>query len=793
MSTITRNIDRTYQCELLVIGSGVAGMTGALQAARLGVSTILIEKESVLGGNSGPLLGIHWGGAHIYHDYAAETGIVMEMEEEIAYRGGKHRTPDHHYNICRLAEAIWQEKLEAAGVRVFKRHVARETVTAGRDLAARRGETPATPGGVQAPALQFETAFGPRRVTAVIADDIALGETVRFEVSHAVLDASGDGQVAFSAGAPFRMGRESSSEFGERSAPAVADGRVAGVSMTALVRRSESPIPFIPPADSFGVPLNTEAGGWLGPGDHVRMIWPTEVGGTVQNPLTDGHVIYERLLRQFYHYWAALKAKPENAEWELIWVSPIAGKRETRRFIGDIVLTQTDLETPVTLPDRLGYGGFTIDQHEQGLDGVNRIFMYSAPPLYDTCYRMTYSRDFDNLYLAGRLISSTHMAHGSTRIIKTGGLLAQGTAIAIALAKKHGCTARGVYEEHLTELQQEFLRLDGSAIDLPADDERDRAPAAEVTASSEWRYEDIEVKTTQPIEGRAGVALYDWPERISSVKAYVVNQSSEAVPVALSVCQAVNRPPQLLPRPEDSAAGFFHHLFEVEGGVSQLREMARVEATVPPRHQGWLEFPLAEPLTLPEGSREYRHQALALVIEGQGLALGHDPRQCDAAQTMAFGDGGFELQEGRPALLPAETVPLGEARSAVNRISRRWARAPLNMWVSSPREPLPQWLQLRWEEPQTISRVALTFDGIGCRYTDMPFNDGGQTFGPMVRDYRLEAEVAGQWLPLTAVTDNYHRFRVHEFQPVEVTALRLVVEAANGPGSGARVTEIRAE
>lgn len=543
MNQITRTLDRTYQCELLVIGSGVAGMAGAVQAGRLGVDTILIEKESVLGGNSGPLLGIHWGGAHIYHDYAAETGIVMEMEEEIAFRGGKHRTPDHHYNISRLAEAIWQEKLEAAGVRVLKRHTAREAVTDGA------------------------------RVTAVIADDIALGQTIRFEVSHAVLDASGDGQVAFSAGASFRMGREAQSEFGERNAPEAADERVAGVSNTALVRRSEQPIPFIPPNDVFDVPLNTTAAGWLRPEANVHMIWPTEEGGTLQNPLSDEHLIYERLLKQFYHYWADLKAKPENADWELIWVSPMAGKRETRRFIGDFMITQTDLETPVTLPDRLGYGGFTIDQHEQGLDGVNRIFMYSAPPLYDTCYRMTYSCDFDNLYLAGRLISSTHMAHGSTRIIKTGGLLAQGTAIAIALAKKHGCSARAVYQEHLAELQQELLRLDGSIIGLPADDGANLASTAQVTASSEWLYDDLDVAEAIPIKGRIGVALYDWPETLSAVRAHLTNPSSEPLPVAVSICHAVNSPPELLPRPSDEEAGFFHHLFNVENRVSQLTDV----------------------------------------------------------------------------------------------------------------------------------------------------------------------------------------------------------------------------
>lgn len=779
MNQITRSIDRVWQCELLVIGSGVAGMAGALQAARLGVDTILIEKESVLGGNSGPLLGIHWGGAHIYHDYAGETGIVMEMEEEIAFRGGKHRTPDHHYNICRLAEAIWQEKLEEAGVRVLKRHMAREAVVSGGTPDIPVGHPSDSPNG--------------RRVTAVIADDIALGQTVRFEVAHAVLDASGDGQVAFSAGASFRMGREARNEFAERSAPQIADDRVAGVSITALVRRSESPIPFIPPASASEVPLNTTAGGWLGPNDNVRMIWPTEEGGTLQNPLTDEHLIYERLLKQFYHYWADLKAKPENADWELIWVSPMAGKRETRRFIGDHIITQTELETPVTLPDRLGYGGFTIDQHEQGLDGVNRIFMYSAPPVYDTCYRMTYSRDFSNLYLAGRLISSTHMAHGSTRIIKTGGLLAQGTAIAIALAKKYGCSARAVCEQHLTELQQEFLRLDGSIVDLPAEDERDRAALAQVTASSEWLYEDLESTESLPLDGRAGVALHAWPEALSAVRAYVTNPTSEPLPLALSVCHAVNRAPDLLPRPTDEQAEFFHHLFKVENCVSQLAELARVEAQVPPGYAGWLEIALDGPLTLPRRSREHRHQAVALVVEGHGVTLGYDAQYCDAGQTMVFHEDGFSLQGGRLALLPDLPVPLGQACQVANRVNRRWGRAPLNMWVSKPAEPLPQWLELRWEAPQAISRVALTFDGIGCKYTDMPVNNGTRTFGPMVRDYRLEVEIDGQWRELAQEKGNYRRFRVHEFAPLAVTALRLSVEAANAPECGARVAEVRVE
>jgi hypothetical protein len=762
MDTVTRTVDRVYSCELLVVGSGVAGMTAALQAARLGVDTILIEKEGVLGGNSGPLLGIHWGGAHIYHDYAAETGIVMELEEEIAWRGGKHRTPDHHYNISRLAEGLWQEKLAEAGVRVLKRHLARETATT------------------------------ERRVTAVLADDLALGQTVRFDINHALLDASGDGQAAFAAGATFRMGRESREEFGERSAPEVADGRVAGVSMTALVRRSEGAIPFLPPGSAFEVPLNTKAAGWLGEHDHIRMIWPTETGGTLLDPLRDEHEIYERLLGQLYHYFADLKADPKNAEWELIWVSPIAGKRETRRFVGDHMITQTELEAPATLPDRLGYGGFTIDQHEQGEDGVNRIFMYSSPPLYDTCYRMTYSRDFDNLYLAGRLISSTHMAHGSTRIIKTGGLLAQGTAIAVALAKRYGCSAREVGERHLAELQQECLRQDGSIIALPAADPRDRARAATVTASSEWRYEQLEPREWVSAEEPVGVALYAWPEQMACLRLYVRNEAAHASPLLLNVAGATERPPECLPRPADAEAGFFHHLFKVSDHIGVFRQLACTSVDVPAGYEGWVEAPLREPLTLPERDRRYRRQAVVVFLTSPEVRVACDPTPCDVAEIIRK-PAAPQFAPGRLLILADQPVPLGEAVSIINGVSRRFGRAPLNMWVSRPGEPLPQWLELRWDEPQTISRVALTFDGIGRKYTDMPFNNGTRAFGPMVRDYRVEVEVGGQWQALVSVADNYHRFRVHEFPALTVTAVRLTVTATHGAGEAARVAEVRVE
>ena len=128
--TITYHIDETLETDVLVLGSGLAGVCAAIQAARLGCDVMLLEKDPVLGGNSGPLLGIHPSGAYSFHPYAAETGIIGEIEEEAAWRHAKIRTFGHHYNIAPQWDSLLQWMCEEAGVRVGRRHYAKTAVMA---------------------------------------------------------------------------------------------------------------------------------------------------------------------------------------------------------------------------------------------------------------------------------------------------------------------------------------------------------------------------------------------------------------------------------------------------------------------------------------------------------------------------------------------------------------------------------------------------------------------------------------------------------------------------------------
>ena len=217
MSVVTQ-IDEEHTIDVLVIGSGMAGICAAIAAARNGCDTALIESDPCLGGNGGPMLGVHVSGAHSFHPYASETGIIEELELDAAREVAKTRTWCMHYNISHQWDLLLERKLEEAGVTVLRLHQGLRAVTKGR------------------------------RVTAVVVQDVQHFRTKLFTLRHGLIDASGDGCVAADAGAAYMLGSEGYERFHERSAGQSDSTDTMGTSITALVRRCTHPVEFTMPA-----------------------------------------------------------------------------------------------------------------------------------------------------------------------------------------------------------------------------------------------------------------------------------------------------------------------------------------------------------------------------------------------------------------------------------------------------------------------------------------------------------------------------------------------------------------
>ena len=762
--------DVQHECDVLVIGSGVSGYCAAIQAAREGCEVLLLEKDEVLGGNSGPNLGVGITGADRYNAFGTETGIIQELQEEAAWVNGFTRISagTMPYNISRRNEAVVQSALEQAGVRVLKRHLAR------------------------APRMRDS------RICGVLAEDLAAFRSVEISVKGVVVEASGDGHIGALAGAAYAFGSEARDEYGERSAPAEPRSWVQGTSLVALARRTDRLVEFIPPPGTGEFTPRLWHGriasyiqhghGRFSGGSDLIFLYITEAGGDLDTIRDDGR-IYELLLGQLWAEWNHIKNGPhreESLNWDLLWVSPKAGKRESRRFLGDVVLTQTDLEAGRRFEDDIAYGGHDLDDHQSlGAAGSN-IFGHSIPPMYGIPLRSCYSRNLDNLLLAGRLISATHLAHSSTRLMRTGGAIGQAVGLAAAMCCAHGLTPRQLCNERLDELQCRLLQGDVSILCRPVDDAEDLARKATVSASSEARFNDQEVGRLVPLVAQAGNMLWDWPQRLEQVHVYLKNDTDEAQEMVLTVLRARRDPPW-------STAEVHHRI-----GWNDLRDtafttIAEQAFSLPGGFEGWHPLIFAEPLNL--GLKDAASDAdrvLMALSENRSVWWGLSQARAEIGEMVEHShhDTCWHSLGTMATMRLSPTVSLGEAASVTNGYHRRFSRGPTNMWMSHTEEALPQELTLTWNEPVRMGRVDITFDNLASTRADNPWESGERVLPILAKAYDLSARVGDEWVCLVEEDENIHRFRIHRFDPVKADQVRLRIRATHGGDGQARVYQI---
>lgn len=405
--------------DLVVTGGGMAGTCTAITAARLGLKVALIHDRPVLGGNNSSEVRVHLGGRINLDPYPALGNLV----NEIGPSKGGNASPASFYEDQKKLDAVLAEK----NITLFLNYHANRVEKKG-DL-----------------------------IKAVYAVNTESSKVLRFE-APLFADCTGDGTIGALAGAAFMAGRESKSDFGEPTAPDKKDEMTMGSSVQWYAEESDHPVKF--PDIKWGISFNEKSARVVKMGEWT---WET---GMKYDQIKDFERIRDYGLLVVFSNWAYLKNHYQGDEKfdfaQLGWVAYVAGKRESRRLIGDIVLKEQDITDLTNFADGTASTSWSIDLHypdpknSQYFPGEEFISIAKHKLIYPfpVPYRCLYSRNIGNLFMAGRNISVTHVALGTVRVMRTTGMMGEVVGMAAAVCKQRGCDPRGVYSAHFEDLKK---------------------------------------------------------------------------------------------------------------------------------------------------------------------------------------------------------------------------------------------------------------------------------------------------------------------------------------------------
>lgn len=732
-----------HEYEIVVIGGGLAGVCAAIGAARRGARVALVQNRPVLGGNSSSEVRVWVCGAtaHGVHHFARETGIMGELFVENQYRNPEGNP--YYWDLLLLEKVRAEEHL---------------------DLFLNTEVTQVEADGPQ----------DDRLITSVTGWMSGSERSLTF-TAPTFIDCSGDGLVGHLAGAEYMTGREPRSRWDEPWAPEVPDSNTLGSTILFYSKDIGEPSKFVPPP--FAVDITTTA---IPDRRIIRHTmngcdyWWIEWGGEM-DVVQDNERIRDELQNVCYGIWDHIKnsGKFDADTLTLEWIGAVPGKREYRRFIGDHVLVQQDVLEQREFEDRVAFGGWSIDLHPAGgVYAEEKGSLHWHPDgNYHIPLRSLYSRNVRNMWMAGRNISASHVAFGSTRVMATCGVLGEAVGIAAAVALEHDATPRQVTRDHLPEVHRAMVRADSSMLGVENTDPADLARSAEVSASSTRRY-------------------------LSSTSSTQTHALAEDLALVLPVDPGLDGLELLLTAEETTDLTV--ELFDMSRPQNYLPAAEVQSATVPvPTGRNWVPIPLHWAPAEPQNAFVVlRANPSVAVHEGAAaptgtLTLRYRELPADERFTEQWRPW-KQIHHGRGICF--RTLSPSDA-FAPDKTIGGYARpyGGPQMWISDEldQDPSP-WIELAWSDPQEIAQIDILFDDdveedlINLHHHRTPW----EIPPTLVRSARLESHDGSTWTPLAELVENRRR-RVQLDAPVHTRRLRLTIDETHG-SPAAHVVAVRA-
>lgn len=466
---------KNAEYDVVVIGGGMSGICAALAAARHGARTALVHDRHVLGGNASSEIRMHICGAseNLAKPDLEESGILHEIMLD-------NKSRNDYYNF-----SIWDMVLFSTVKR--QKNLTVYLSTAMESCEMGEGSTIRS---IDAYQLTTET---------------------HWKISGKVfIDCTGNATLGYYAEAEFRTGSEGRDEFGEPDAPGQPNKERMGNTLLFKAVDRGHPVAFKKPdfartftEEELKYRTHSAVHGAQIKGEvdkaYVRMTsfstssvdygyWWIELPGETDDIIDEYEQIRDELVSCIYGIWDHLKNGGDHGaeNYDLEWVGMLPGSREGRRLIGDYILNENDILSNRQFEDAVAYGGWPMDIHTaKGLYDFDELpsRVISFDSAYTIPYRSYYSKNISNLMMAGRDISASKMAMGSTRVMGTCAVGGQAVGTAAALCIKYDCDPRGA-QEHMRELQQMLLKDDAYIPGIWNEDPKDLARRAKVTATS---------------------------------------------------------------------------------------------------------------------------------------------------------------------------------------------------------------------------------------------------------------------------------------------------------------------